>query len=311
MPILSVKNLYKSFSTRTYFWSKPLTFVAVNNISFDLHKGEILGLLGANGAGKTTTIQMLLGTLTATSGSIRYFGKDFFSHGPEILQDLGCASGYDKLPGTLTVRQNLDIFARLYGIPHSFREQRISQMLKDFDMADKQDRKTATLSAGQATRLLLAKAFLSSPKIALLDEPTASLDPTIATQVRKYVMQQAREHGTSVLFSSHNMEEVTQVCDRVLVMKSGNIIADNTPKQLAATIKVAHVRLFVTEKKEQLLQLLRERALPFTVDEHTVSIEIDEGHISSLLGALGQQEISYATISIDKPTLEDYFLSVS
>lgn len=309
--ILSVKNLHKAFSLRKRFWSKPTTFVAVHDISFDLHEGEILGLLGANGAGKTTTIQMLLGTLTATSGRINYFGKDFFSNQSEILQQIGCASGYERLPGVLTVWQNLDVFGRIYGLDVHEREKRINTMLEQFDMVRLRDQRTGTLSAGQATRLLLAKSFLSAPKVVLLDEPTASLDPTIAAQVRTFVMRQAREHGTSILFSSHNMEEVTQVCDRVFVMKQGNIIADNTPEQLAATIKNARLHLFITEGHDQLLQMLKEQQLNYTLDEHSIAIDIEEHHIGSFLNALALRAITYANVSIDKPTLEDYFLSVS
>lgn len=311
MPILSVKNLRKTFSSRKRFWSKSIFFDAVQGISFDLQEGEILGLLGANGAGKTTAIQMLLGTLTATSGSIIYFGKDFFSHASEVLQKIGCAGGYDRLPGVLTVWQNLDIFGRIYGLNMQEREERIHAMLEQFEMTRLRDQRTGTLSAGQATRLLLAKAFLTSPKVVLLDEPTASLDPTIAVQVREFVMRQARENGTSILFSSHNMEEVTEVCDRVLVMKQGVIIADNTPEQLAATIKNARLHLVITHGNELLQQLLQEHQLHYTLDEHSVSIEIEEVNIASFLQALSLRSITYATISIDKPTLEDYFLSVS
>lgn len=311
MPILSVKRLNKAFTVKKNFWATPQTFTAVRDISFDLHEGEILGLLGVNGAGKTTTIQMLLGTLTATSGSIFYFGKDFFKHNAEIMQHVACAGGYDRLPGRLTVWQNLDVFGRIYGLSGPDREARIDKMLQSFDMVNMRDRRTATLSAGQATRLLLAKAFLSRPKVVLLDEPTASLDPTMAAQVREFVLKQKHEYGTAILFSSHNMEEVTQVCDRALVMKNGEIVADNTPDKLAATIKVAHVHLFVPTGPEPLLQFLKEQHIKHDLHEHWVDIEIEERHIAAFLSALGQRDIAYTSISIDKSSLEDYFLSIS
>ena len=311
MPILSVKRLNKTFTVKKNFWAKPTTFTAVRDISFDMQEGEILGLLGANGAGKTTTIQMLLGTLTATSGSITYFGKNFFTHAEEIMQDVACASGYDRLPGRLTVWQNLDVFGRIYGLNDADREGRIEKMLMHFDMVNMRDRRSATLSAGQATRLLLAKAFLPRPKVVLLDEPTASLDPTMAAQVREFVLKQKHEYGTSILFSSHNMEEVTQVCDRALVMKNGIIVADDMPDKLAATIKIAHVHLFVPTSAEVLIKFLNEQSIKHEFHEHWVSVEIEEQHIAAFLSSLAQRGITYTSIAIDKASLEDYFLSIS
>lgn len=310
MPILSVHNLCKIFILRKHFFAHKKQFHAVKKISFEVQEGEILGLLGTNGAGKTTTIQMLLGLLTPTSGTITYFGKDFAEHRSEILEKVTFASTYVKLPGRLSVWENLDVFARLNGVPSSIRKERINQFLKTFDMWNLRDKETGTLSAGQMTRVMLAKAFIPQPSIVLLDEPTASLDPDIAQEVRQFVLQQKREHGLSALFTSHNMDEVTEVCDRVLVMKDGTIVANNTPAELAASVSNAHVHLVITQGLEAAVAYAQSHQLPHKVHERSIELEIDEQQIAQFLMSLAQSGVTYSQIFIDKPTLEDFFLSV-
>ena len=219
--VLRVKNLTKKFGQ----------FTAVDKISFELRRGEILGLLGPNGAGKTTTIQMLLGTLTPTSGEISYFGQDFFTHRSEILDQVNYASAYSHLPWRMTVEENLQVYARMYGVKD--RRRRIDRLLHEFDVSELRHKTMDGLSAGQKTRVTLCKAFINYPKLILLDEPTASLDPDIAARVRQFLLQQQREYQVSMLFTSHNMTEVTEVCDRVIFLKTGQIIADDTPEKLA------------------------------------------------------------------------------
>ncbi len=314
MAVLSVRNLSKIF-TETSFFNKQKQekqFIAVDNISFDIGEGEILGVLGPNGAGKTTTIQMLLSTLTPTSGSITYFGKDFFTHRSEILESVSFASTYVKLPGGLSVQENLDLYGRLYGLSSRERAAQIEKFLKFFDMWTMRDKQTGTLSAGQMTRIMLAKAFLSSPKIVLLDEPTASLDPDIAAAVREFVIKQQREWGTSVLFTSHNMDEVTEVCDRVIVLKRGVIIANDTPEKLAATVATARVHLvmFNTDDAHNVIECVAGRGLLAQRKDLAIEIEVDENNIAELLICFAEGGITYQHISIDKPTLEDYFLHI-
>ncbi len=310
MPIMQVENLSKIFRSGTWPISKPQEYVAVNSISFELLKGEILGFLGTNGAGKTTTIQMLLGVLTPTSGTIKYFGKDFSTHQTQVLKKVTYASGYDKLPARLTIWENLDVVGRIFSLPNSAREARIEHLLKFFGMWEMRNKPTGMLSAGQATRIILAKAFLPNPEIVLLDEPTAALDPEAAREVRAFVLQQQRENNVSILFTSHNMDEVTQVCDRVLVMKQGTIIANNTPEQLARSVSKSHVHL-IAEDKTALINFLEQNQYTFKPHEHEIEIEVDEHAIASLLMALARNDMAYSQISIDKPTLEDYFLSIS
>jgi ABC-2 type transport system ATP-binding protein len=227
--LLIVENLTKGFGGK-----QPV--LAVNNLSFDLRQGEILGLLGPNGAGKTTTIKMLISTLKPTSGSITYFGKDFFKHRSESLQQIGFASTYTSLPPLLTVQENLDVYARMYGLKRIERQQRITELLDLFRLGELRHSRTTSLSAGQRTRVMLVRAFLGRPRLVLLDEPTASLDPEIAQEIRAFLLLQLEKHGVSILLTSHNMNEVTSMCDRVLFLKNGRNLALDTPENLAASI---------------------------------------------------------------------------
>ncbi len=299
MAILTVSNLTKKYGDYT----------AVNNISFSINEGEVVGLLGSNGAGKTTTIMMLLSTLKPTSGSIVYFGKDFAVHRSEILEKVSYASTYVKIPPRLTIEENLDIYARLYGLSSEQRKEQIKKYLTFFGMWNIRDRETGALSAGQLTRVLLAKAFISSPKIVLLDEPTASLDPDIAQEVREFIKQQQRDQNTSILLTSHNMDEVTEVCDRVLVMQNGSIIAQDTPEALAASISQSRLHLTMNDTTRA-VQFAEEHRLHYAVHGSMIEITIHEQEIAGLLDALALQGIKYTQISIDKPTLEDYFMHI-
>lgn len=311
-PVLHVDRLEKIFSTRNWLTRKiTKEFVAVNKISFDMARGEILGLLGPNGAGKTTTIQMLLGTLTPTSGSILYFGRNFATHRSEILQHVGFASAYSKLPGKLTVYENLDVFGRLYGLSHEERQRRIARLLEVFNIADLRNKMTRNLSAGQTTRAILAKAFLPNPDVVLLDEPTASLDPDIAHDIRNFILQQQRERNISILFTSHNMDEVAEVCDRIVVMKNGTIVASDTPSRLAASISVTRVELMISEGLEAALTYLKKNSIVHALEKNSLKVEIDENKISELLAVLANIGVHYSQISIEKPTLEDYFLRIA
>lgn len=309
-PVLSVNNLVKTFKTGGIF-KKSESFTAVNNISFQLQDSEILGLLGPNGAGKTTTIQMLLGLLTPTSGSINYFGKDLLKDRSEIMQKVTFASSYLKLPGSLSVEENLNIYGKIYSLPTNLRKSQIEKNLDIFGLKQIRSRLTKNLSAGQLTRLMLAKAFLPEPKIILLDEPTAALDPDIAMQVRQFILDQRKNLNVSVLFTSHNMAEVEELCDRVLILKNGTILASETPAKLAATVKISKLHLVVSENLNQLITYAQKKHLPFKIEHNSITMDIDEHQIADLIFDITKLEVKYTQISIDKPTLEDYFLEIS
>ncbi len=311
MDILKVKGLSKVYTSGFWPFRVQQQHTVVNTISFTIKKGEILGLLGPNGAGKTTVIQMLLGTLLPSKGAITYFGVDFKQHRIAVLKRIGYASGYDKLASQLTIAENLDIVGRIYGIAQPLRQERIKELLTFFGIWHMKDYKTGVLSAGQSTRVLLAKAFIADPEIVLLDEPTAALDPDIAHEVRQFILRQCEEKAISVLITSHNMDEVTELCDRVLVLKKGIIIADNTPEELAQSTSKVKLHLTILNKLDLLLAYLQEGGLRYTIQGMNVTIELDELAVSQFLSVVSEMKVSYSHIFIDKPTLEDYFLSIS
>ncbi|HBS47961.1 TPA: ABC transporter ATP-binding protein [Candidatus Dependentiae bacterium] len=308
---LIVENLTKKFYPKNFFGFKQnkKVFNAVNNISFELKQGEILGFLGPNGAGKTTTIQMLLSVLKPTSGSIKFFDKDL-SKNRQILQHISYASGYMKLPSSLTVKQSLYMQGMLYSLKFSELKEKAEQYLQIFNIKHLENKECTSLSAGQTTSALLAKTFMVNPKIVLLDEPTAALDPVSAKNAREFILKENKKNGTSILITSHNMTEVAELCDRILVLRNGEIIANNTPEILAATISIARVQLMVGDGLKRTENYALEQNLKYKIEGRHIEIEIDEHKISQLLTALAQLKIIYTQISIDKPTLEDYFLSL-
>ncbi|MEE8575529.1 MAG: ABC transporter ATP-binding protein [Thermodesulfobacteriota bacterium] len=208
---------------------------AVNNISFHIEKGEILGLLGPNGAGKTTTLQMLLALTSPTAGSIKILGMDLDTNRQEILQQINFSSSYVSMPFSLTVLENLRIFAMLYSVTD--RNRKINELLKTFEIEDIKNQPVRRLSSGQVTRVCLAKAFLNSPKVIFLDEPTASLDPDIADKTRQFLIDIKNECGISLLYTSHNMKEMEELCDRIIFLDRGNIVATGRPEDIMSEYK--------------------------------------------------------------------------
>jgi ABC-2 type transport system ATP-binding protein len=240
-PIVQVRHLTKRFGD----------FVAVNDISFDIQPGEILGLLGPNGAGKTTTIQMMLGLITPTGGTIRMFGLDLATHREIIMQQVNFSSTYISMPYSLTVEENLRVVARLYGMRNV--EQRLDEVVKQLEMEEMRHKLTRKLSSGQMTRLTLAKAILTEPKVLFLDEPTASLDPDIAHKIRALLQDVRRSTGLSMLYTSHNMREMEEMSDRIIFLQRGKIVAEGTAAEITA-------RFGDRDLEEVFLRLAREQA---------------------------------------------------
>jgi ABC-2 type transport system ATP-binding protein len=206
------------------------TTVAVGGISFTIPRGSITGLLGGNGAGKTTTIAMLMGLTTPTSGTARVLGAEVPRERHRVLQRMNFESPYVEMPMRLTVRQNLTVFGMLYGV--SDLANRMAEIAEELELTDLLDRATGKLSAGQKTRVSLAKALINAPDLLLLDEPTASLDPDTADWVRSRLERYRAERGVTMLIASHNMAEVERLCERVIFMKRGRIEDDDTPARL-------------------------------------------------------------------------------
>jgi len=305
--LLEITNLSKVFKTRNND-----SYTALKGISFSLKQGEILGFLGPNGAGKTTTIQLLLGLMKPTSGKILYFGKDFATHRSEILEKVTFATAYAKLPARLTVRENLELYGRLYGLSSEQRTERIDHLIEFFGLKHLLDRLTGSLSAGQMTAMMLVKAFMPQPQIVLLDEPTASLDPDIAQLVQAFILEERKKNNLSVLFTSHNMAEVEEICDRVLILRKGEIIANSSPEQIAALISKTRVVLIMTDQmKDKAAQFGDEKQIIYALMPNAIQYSIDEQAVAALLIGLAQRGIEYTNISIENPTLEDYFLQIA
>jgi len=204
--------------------------VAVDGLDFAVPQGKVVGLLGGNGAGKTTTLSMLLGLLLPTSGSLKVLGEDMLKHRYRVLGRMNFSSPYVDLPHRLTVKQNLQIYARLYGVKDI--NARVSELAKELDIVAFLDRPYGQLSAGQKTRVTIAKALINQPDVLLLDEPTASLDPDTADWVRGLLKAYQGRTGASILLASHNMTEVERLCDDVLVMRAGKIVERGAPQEL-------------------------------------------------------------------------------
>ena len=224
-PILEADHLVKSYGDTT----------ALDGLSFTVAAGESLGLLGVNGAGKTTAMNLLLGLTTPTSGTVRVFGLDLWHHRIEILRQINFSSAYTSLPSNLLVWQNLMVFARLYQVPQP--KQRIDALLELLDITHLRKSVTGRLSAGESTRVNLAKSLLNQPRLLLLDEPTASLDPDIADRVRKLLRRLQADTGLSILYTSHNMRDIEEVCDRLVFLHGGKVLAEGTPAEVQSRFK--------------------------------------------------------------------------
>jgi ABC-2 type transport system ATP-binding protein len=235
-PVLSVNGLTKAYGEA----------VAVRGVSFEVRPGEIVGLIGPNGAGKTTIISMILGVLAPTCGSVRIAGMDLARQRSAALARTNFATAYAPLPGNLTVEQNLRVFGLIYGVKAL--KPRIDALLTDYGLQDFRHTKCGLLSSGEQTRVILAKAMLNHPRLLLLDEPTASIDPSTARDLRRRIAEAVAKDQCGVLWTSHNMYEVSEVCDRVLFLARGRILLQGEPGALleahgAATLEDLFVRV--------------------------------------------------------------------
>ena len=239
--ILRVRDLTKRYDG----------FAAVDRVSFEVKQGEIVSLLGPNGAGKTTTVQMLLTLVTPTSGDIEVFGKDLREHRGELLSVMNFTAPYSLLPYNLNPREALTVFSLLYGVRD--RKSRVEFLLKEFDLTRLAGKRIGQFSSGEQMRLGLAKAFVNSPKLLLLDEPTASIDPTTARELREKILELIRESDGAILWTSHNMREIETVSDRIVFLSRGQVVADDTPQCLKRRFQQEDLEeIFVSIARERL-----------------------------------------------------------
>ncbi len=222
--LVDVRHLTKTFRR----------FCAVDDVSFSVYDGEIVGLVGPNGAGKSTIVHMLSGLITPSAGSFSLFGKSLDTDREQILQRLNFTSPYVAFPARLTVRENLIVYARIYNVANP--TAKIAELLDRFGIAESENKPISRLSSGETARVGLCKAFLNDPELLVLDEPTVYLDPLIALEVREALLELQRSRGTSILYTSHNMAEVQLMCNRVVFLSHGKVIATGSPIEVTRAV---------------------------------------------------------------------------
>lgn len=297
---MKVEDLYKDYGS----------FHAVNGISFSVPRGKVVGFLGPNGAGKTTTIQMILGITERTSGTIKYFGKDFFTNRVESLQRINFVSAFNPLQGRISVMQNLIVFSKLYQI-NNYKE-KIEELCSYFEMTNLLPQRYWDLSAGQKTRVNLVKSLLNDPELLLMDEPTASLDPDITDKTLSLIEDLRDKRNLSILYTSHNMDEITRICDEVIFIDHGKIVEQDTPLNLTKKISGVTLELMFEGKKQKVAEALEHAGLRHEfADENRLKIETEERFVAKILSLLENAKAGITDIDLVKPTLEDVFLEIA
>lgn len=299
--ILKVKNLTKKFKNK----------IAVSDVNFNIEKGEIVGLLGPNGAGKSTTIEMILGLIKPTSGKVEIFGKNIETNREEILGRINYSSAYLQFMSRLTIYENLKFFGQLYRIKNL--KEKIAELAKMLEITSLLKTLFFKLSSGQKTRVLLAKALINNPEFILLDEPTSSLDPDIAYKVRQILKKIHREQKITILYTSHNMAEVEEMCERIIFLQKGKIIASGTPDKLKKELRDYYLEIsFDSNKQKQLIAFSDSQSWPIEVKTPGhIRIKTNADALPQILKILSQQDFGIYDIDINKPSLEEVFLKYS
>lgn len=269
-----------------------------------------MGLLGPNGAGKTTTIQILLGITTPTSGTIEYFDMNFFKLPKDCLKKINFTSAFNTLQGRNTVKENLLVFSYLYEVSNPYKK--IKELVEYFDAKDLLNKIYWELSSGQRTRVNFIKALLNDPKIILMDEPTASLDPDIADKTLYLIEKLKTDKKLSILYTSHNMTEVTRICDRVIFLDRGKIVAQDTPVGLTKRIETAKVVLTYSTEKALIEAYVKEKKLIHIFKKNNrIELEVNEKDIPKVIYGVSKTNIWVTDIELQKPTLDDVFLQIA
>ncbi len=294
-PIISVRNVRKFYKS----------FEALKGVSFDLKQGETLGLLGPNGAGKTTIMQILLQIIVPDSGMVEIFGKNAFKNREEVLQKMNFTSAYVHLFGALTVFENLKVFAKLYGIKGV---KKIDSLIQEFEANELKNKKASNLSSGQLTKVMIIKALLNDPELLLLDEPTSSLDPDMAHKFREILKKVKKDRGVSMLYTSHNMPEIEEMCDRVIFLSKGRIAANDTPEKLTKIIPNHTLRVEFVSLPLDIEDFLSKRQINAQISQDAIMIETENEEIPAILQEIYRYGYKIKNISIDEPDLEDVFI---
>jgi lipooligosaccharide transport system ATP-binding protein len=285
-------------------------FVAVDGIDFDVAKGESFGFLGPNGAGKSTTMRIIGATSVRTSGTLTILGKDPEVNGPQIRAHLGVVPQQDNLDVELTVSENIFISGRYFGLPNSFINKKIPELLEFAQLEEKKDVKVQALSGGMKRRLTIARSLVSEPDILMLDEPTTGLDPQ-ARHILWDRLFRLKEQGVTLLITTHYMDEAEQLCDRLIVMDKGKIMAENSPAQLIkdySTKEVLEVR-FGSDKNHEMIDVLRPLAERIEVLPDRILLYAEDGE--KLLESIAAKGIHPNTSLVRRSSLEDVFLRLT
>ncbi len=298
--VLEVKNLTKKYDQ----------FTAVDNISFFVNEGEAVGFLGPNGAGKTTTIQILLGITIPTAGTIKFFGKDFSKHKKESLQRINFASAFNTLQGRISVWENLLVYAHLYRVKNP--KEKIMEFINYFEGEALLKQRYWDLSAGQKTKINLIKSLINDPEIILMDEPTASLDPDVVDKTLSFIEELKKSRKITLLYTSHNMDEITRICDKIIFLDHGKIVAEDTPLNLTKQIKTSTLKLTFDGKEGEMEKYLKSQKLKYEFyNKYIVKITIAEKQIPSVIFGISKTDLWITDIEVQKPTLEDFFLHIA
>jgi ABC-2 type transport system ATP-binding protein len=302
MPLLEISDLRKSYGS----------VEALKGVSFAVERGEIFGLLGPNGAGKSTTINILLGLILADSGRIDVFGLDFARHALAIRQRMNVAAAFTSLNGVLTVRENLRVYGHIYGVK-SLRG-KIDELLERFEITDLADKKLQYLSSGQHTRVTLCKGLINDPELLLLDECTVGLDPDIAEKTRRALKEFQREKRTTILFTSHNMNEVEELCGRIAFLSKGQILRIDTAEHIKRLIPQQTLTLRFRPGTAMPALPVSDCFPPAEVGtDSTLRFVLNnpEQQLDAILRHFTQSGATIADLQLVRPTLEDVFIKVA
>jgi len=304
MDVLKIQNLNKEFGKG----NKKVS--ALNNVSFNIKKGEIFGLLGPNGAGKTTLISIMCGLLEKDSGKVQIVGKDLDTEITEIRKKINLMLGFTGIGMSLTVREFLNYYCMLYDLDNS--KKRIAKAMDAVDITDKKDMKTLDLSSGYKQRALLAKALLNEPELLLLDEPTVGLDVEISIKIRSLI-KQLQKKGTSILLTTHNMYEVEELCDRIALISHGKIIAQGSVDDIKSMIKVDKIIEVEVDNLKEFAKAVRKQkyVISSKVFQDVVHVKVSSyAFVRKILDYLSKSKFRIYSIRLVEPTLEEAFVKI-
>jgi ABC-2 type transport system ATP-binding protein len=298
--VLKVDDLVKDYGV----------YRAVDGVSFEIKRGKVLGLLGPNGAGKTTTIQILTGITNLSSGKIVYFDQDFSRNKQASLQRINFTSAYNTLLGRIPVIENLMTFAGLYGVVN--RKAKIAELLEKFEVSLLAGSLYKNLSAGERTRVNLAKSLLNDPELILMDEPTASLDPDIADKTLTWIEELRADRNLSILYTSHNMAEVERICDEIIFLDKGKVVSRGTPSDHTSKLGEVEIKLHFKGNGDDLAQLLDANKINHSFPaEGLVLIQTKKDKTATDISLLIEAGFKITDTEVNKPDLEQVFLEIA